>query len=146
MSAKQMAKPQVVNSALASEMGRTDIDAGVVAKIASLAVREVEGVHHVAPFGASQALEKMASSLTGDELRSLGVKVEVGAVETAVDVRIVVNYGTSIPKLADALRKNVAERLDRMTGLACKEINIEVVDLWFAEDDKPKAVEAPRVR
>lgn len=126
------------------ENGSVRIDPGVVSKIAGLAIREVDGVYALASYGAGQAITNLAQSLRGDELKDLGVRVEVGLLEAAVDCRIVTEYGASIPDVADALRKNLSGRIQEMTGLKVKEINIEVVDLHFDEDDVPAA--SPRVR
>lgn len=129
--------------ALAGEGGGTVIDSGVIAKIAGVAIREVDGVHKLAAYGTGQAIENLARSLGRRPFRSLGVNVEVGQVECAVDCRIVVTYGYAIPKLAAAVRKNVASRLTEMTGLTVKEVNIEVVDLYFEGGEDNEATEVP---
>jgi uncharacterized alkaline shock family protein YloU len=72
------------------------------------------------------------------------VTVEVGEREAAVDLRLTVEYGASIPDLAVAVRANVIERLQSMTGLRVKEVNIDVADLYFAEDEATST--APRVQ
>ena len=73
--------------------------------------------------------------------------VEVGKVEAAVDVRIVTDYGAAIPKVAEAIRTNIAHRIETMTGLKVKEINIDVVDLYFEADERSTEIAVdPRVR
>lgn len=130
-----------------SELGSTRIHQAVVAKIAGLAVREVDGVHELVPWGTGQRISSLAHTLTGDEMRDLGVAVEVGEIEAAVDCRIVTEYGVSIPRVAAEIQRNVCERVEQMTGLKVKEINIEVVDLYFESDGKQRpAGEEPRVR
>ncbi len=124
---------------LVSEGGSTTVQPHVVAKIAGLAVREVDGVHNLVPFGTGQAISSIARAVTGNQMRDLGVSVEVGKVEAAVDVRIVTNYGTSIPLIASAIRENVHRRISEMTGLRVTECNIEVVDLWFDDQDEEPA-------
>lgn len=124
-----------------SDKGLTRISENVVAKIAGLAVREVDGVRELVPFGAGQTISSIANQIRGGDMKDLGVHVEVGKVEVAVDVRIISDYGTSIPKISDAIRENLDERIKTMTGLRLKEVNIEVVDLYFPEEHVP--VEAP---
>ena len=75
---------------LLGESGKTKIASDVVAKIAGLAIREVEGVHALVPFGAGQTLSSVAQSLGVSERKDMGVHVEVGSVEAAVDMRVVV--------------------------------------------------------
>lgn len=123
---------------LESDLGTTTIQPHVVAKIAGLAVREVEGVRALVPFGTGQALSNLAASVTGAEMRDLGVSVEVGSIEAAIDVRIVCTYGASIPQVSASIRENVAERIHAMTGLEVTEVNIEVADLYFEEDKAPQ--------
>ncbi len=116
--------------------GRTIIRNQVVAKIAGLAVREIDGVHRLVPFGAGQSVERIARTVTGAAMRDIGVQVEVGEKEAAVDVRIITDYGASIPAVGDAIRRNVADRVGSMTGLKIVQVNIDVVDLFFLEDDE----------
>lgn len=126
---------------IVSEHGQTKISEEVVGKIAGLAVREVNGVRSLVPFGAGQTLSSLANQIRGNDMKDLGVHVEVGSVEVAVDVRIVSDYGISIPRIAEQIRENLAARITEMTGLKLKEVNIEVVDLYFPEDQQ---VEPPR--
>ena len=128
---------------LNNQGGRTIVMESVVAKIAGLAVREVSGVHNLVPYGAGQAITSFARNIRGNDMRELGVHVEVGSVEAAVDVRIVAEYGASIPEIAANIRENVITRVGGMTGLRVKEINIEVVDLYFSE---PQAITVPTGR
>ena len=121
---------------LDSQGGRTIVMESVVAKIAGLAVREVPGVHNLVPYGAGQAITSFARNIRGSDMRELGVHVEVGTIEAAVDVRIVAEYGACIPDIATSIRENVTARVGEMTGLRVKEINIEVVDLYFDEPER----------
>jgi uncharacterized alkaline shock family protein YloU len=144
--AERAAQEEENASVLESEDGRTIIQNEVVAKIAGMAIREVEGVHSLAPFGAGQAFGRFTRRVTGKQMRDLGVHVEMGKVEVAVDTRIIVTYGYSIIDTAREIRESVKERLVQMTGLKVVEINIEVVDLNFPsesqqEEEKPE----PRV-
>ncbi len=80
-----------------------------------------------------------------------GVKVEVGEKQAAVDVDIVVEYGTLILDTAKKIRIHVTDAVETMTGLEVVEINIKVLDVYVpgdddsADDDKEKgAPEKPR--
>lgn len=80
-------------------------------------------------------------------MRDLGVHVEVGSVEVAVDMRIITEYGVSIPKVAEAARERVTRRVEEMTGLKVAEITLEVVDLYFPGDtEAPEIATTSRVR
>jgi len=122
----------------ASEIGSTVIADAVVTKVAGIAAREVPGVHDLGG-GATRALGSVTHRVgLGDE-RTQGVSVEVGETEAAVDLTLVVDYGESIPQVADAIRENVIKRVEGITGLKVTEVNIAVNDLYFPGDEQPTA-------
>jgi len=121
---------------LQTEKGSTTIADTVVTKVASIAAREVGGVFELGG-GTARAVGSVASLVGIGDQRSQGVSVEVGESEAAVDLTIVVEYGESIPKLAQQIRENVTRRIEGITGLAVTEVNVEVNDLHFAGDDQP---------
>ncbi len=123
--------------------GTTKIADSVVSRIAGLAAREVPGVHDLTTTGIGSAFGNIAGRVTGQDQADRGVAVQVGDVECIVDLNIVVDYEASIPRVAEALRRNVNGRIKGMTGLDTKEININVADLYFAGQEQ---VEQPPVR
>ncbi len=134
---------------ISSQQGKTIIADIVVAKIAGIAAREIEGVHELLPQSVGDRLAGLAQRVTGTEARAQGVAVEVGEREAAIDLKIVVDYGVNIPQVADAVRRNIINRVRAMTGLIVKEVNIEVNDLYFPEDaqkDAQTTPERPRVQ
>ena len=133
---------------LTTEHGRTTIADVVVAKIAALAAREVTGVHELPPQGAGGAIAGLAQRVTGgSDPRTQGVAVEVGEREAAVDLRLTVDYEVSIAQVAEAVRQNVIARVQGMTGLVVREVNIAVDDLFFPDDaPPPPPPTAPRVQ
>lgn len=125
--------------------GRTTIADGVVEKIAGLAARDVLGVHAMGAgmsrtFGAVR--DKVPGS--GKSQAARGVKAEVGEVQTALDLELVVDYGVSIADVARAVRQNVVSAVERMTSLEVVEVNIAVsdVNLPDEEEDEPE----PRIQ
>ena len=130
------------NEKLSSELGSTTIADAVVTKIASIAAREVGGVHDLGG-GTARTIGGLTRSVgIGDE-RMQGVAVEVGEREAAVDLTVVVEYGESIPEIANALRENITRRIEGMTGLTVTEVNSAVNDLYFPGDEA--AAEPARV-
>jgi uncharacterized alkaline shock family protein YloU len=55
------------------------------------------------------------------------------------------DYGVSIPQVAEAVRRNIISRLEAMTGLNVKEVNIDVTDLYFPEEEPQTQQIEPRV-
>jgi uncharacterized alkaline shock family protein YloU len=64
------------------------------------------------------------------------VTVEVGEEETAIDLTMAVEYGQSIPRLTDAVRRNVINRVENLAGLRVNEVNITVNDVQIP-DERP---------
>ncbi|MET4923951.1 Asp23/Gls24 family envelope stress response protein [Streptomyces sp. PSRA5] len=122
-----------------SVRGRTTIADGVVEKIAGLAARDVLGVHAMGS-GMSRTFGAVRDRVPGGTKSvSRGVKAEVGEVQTALDLEIVVDYGVSIADVARDVRENVISAVERMTGLEVVEVNIAVSDVKLPdeEDDEP---------
>ncbi len=131
------------NEPLSSELGSTTIADAVVTKIASIAAREVRGVHDLGG-GTARAIGGVTRSVgIGLDERMQGVAVELGEREAAVDLTVIVEYGESIPQIAKTLRENITRRIEGMTGLTVTEVNIAVNDLYFPGDEA--AAEPARV-
>ena len=133
----------VVNHETATK-GKTTIASGVVAKIVGIAAREIDGVKDVVSTGAGAAISGLATRVTRGDTRSQGVSVEVGEREAAASINIVVYYGVSIPQVAEAVRRNIIDRVEAMTGLTVISVDIAVNDLYFPEDEEP--AERPHVQ
>lgn len=121
---------------LQTEKGTTTIANSVVAKIAGLAAREVDGVHDLKSADAGGTMSDIATRVTGGDERGSGVKVEVGEREAAIDLGMTVQYEVNIPRVAEAVRQNIMQRVQSMTGLTVTEVNITVSDLFFPEDEQ----------
>jgi uncharacterized alkaline shock family protein YloU len=122
------------SSALVSAQGKTTIADTVVSKIAGIATRDVSGVHAVGG-GTSRAVGALRERIPGARVNhSQGVSVEVGEKQAAVDVDIVAEYGVSIADLAQGIRRNVIESVERMTGLQVTEVNVTVHDIFLADE------------
>jgi uncharacterized alkaline shock family protein YloU len=133
-STKQM--EQASGSHLATEHGKTSIADAVVSKVAGVATREISGVHDMGSgtaraFGALREKIPVGSSTPSP---SRGVNVEVGERQAAIDLDVVVDYGVSIVDVANAIRRNVVQRVEGMTGLEVTEVNIAVDDVWLGDE------------
>ena len=120
------------SSPLQTEHGSTIISDSVVSKIAGIAAQEVEGIRMGS--GASQAVGGILGSITGGS-QTQGVSVEVGQEEAAVDLTLTAEYGKSIPQLAEAVRRNVINRVESLVGLRVTEVNITVSNVFFPQEE-----------
>ena len=148
-------RTQQQDSPLQTERGGTRIEDSVVSKIAGIAAQEVDGVRMGG--GTQQAIGGILSSVTGGNAgqdraskgrssgsQSRGVSVEVGEVEAAIDVTLTVEYGKSIPQIAQAVRQNVINRVENLVGLNVTDVNVAVNDVFFPEQERQQEQEQRR--
>ena len=120
---------------LQTDKGQTTIADPVVTKVAGIAAREVGGVHALGG-GVARAISAVSERLSVGDTTAQGVSVEVGEKEAAVDLTVVVDYGESIPRVAQSIRENVIRRIEGITGLTVTEVNVAVNDLYLPGDDQ----------
>jgi uncharacterized alkaline shock family protein YloU len=107
--------------------GTTRVARWVVARIASLAAREVPGVHQVLSHVAD--VDPATEPAHGTDDRQRRVAADLGTGRTAIRLDLVTEYGESIPAIAQAVRHTVTKRIQDLTGLEVTEVNITVDDI-----------------
>ena len=112
------------------EAGIIRISDDVVATIAGLAAIETIGISAMSG-GISEGLAKRLSGRNSQK----GVSVEVGQVEAAIDLRVIVHYGSQIHNVCRDLQNNVRDAIENMTGLRVIEVNVKVEGVHFKEDE-----------
>jgi uncharacterized alkaline shock family protein YloU len=130
-----MSEESSQGSPLKSEMGTTTVSNAVVSQIAGIAAQEVEEAQMGGGGGAVGGLLQSVTGGSGNNF-SRGVTVEVGEEETAIDLTLTVAYGQSIPRVSDAVRRNVISRVETLTGLRVNEVNIRVNDVQIPEEQQ----------
>ncbi len=72
------------------------------------------------------------------------MKVELTEEGINIDVYCILNFGSSIPKVAQELQTNIRQSLKTMTQLDISEINIHVVGIHMDEkEDKENKTPRP---
>ena len=118
----------------AHSLGKTTIAAAVVQKIAGIAAKEIDGIDSLGG-SVSRAFGAIRERIPGGGASAAqGVSVEVGEKQAAVDLDLVVEYGTSITEITQAVRRNVISAVEHMTGLEVIEVNISVHDIVLPTD------------
>lgn len=112
-------------------MGTLRIANEVVAVIAGLAATEVAGV-----AGMSGGIVGGIAEILGKKNLSKGVKVEVGEKEAAVDLYLIMEYGSYIPQVAENVQNNVKKSIENMTGLTVVEVNVYIQGVRFQQEEK----------
>ncbi|WP_409341104.1 Asp23/Gls24 family envelope stress response protein [Paenibacillus sp. MBLB4367] len=112
------------------QTGLIRISDDVVATIAGLAALDTPGI-----AGMSGGIsEGLAKRLSGKNVQK-GVSVEVGQLEAAINLRVIVHYGSQIQDVCQALQLNVREAIENMTGLNVIEVNVKVEGVAFREEE-----------
>lgn len=123
---------------LHSDLGTTTIQDAAVLALVNVAVQEVENVYPShggtrLPGDNSPTVGEFLGSVTGGMNRSRGTSVDVGERQAAVDLTLNVAYGQPIAQITDAVRQNVIQRVESLTGLEVTEVNITVNDVTFPD-------------
>lgn len=109
-----------------TDLGKIEISPEVIEVIASLAALEVVGVSGMHGNFATGVVEKISGKNRGK-----GVKVDLTDDGIIIDVQLHMNFGVSIPEVAQEVQDNISQTLKRMTALDIREINIHVVGIQF---------------
>jgi uncharacterized alkaline shock family protein YloU len=131
-------KARSAQSPLQSDRGTTTIQDGVVSSIAATAVEETDGIDPShggtrLPADTSPTVGEFVGRISGGVGRTRGISVQVGEGQAALDLTVNVLYGRPIHQVTEALRQNVINRVENLTGLQVTEVNITVNDVTFPE-------------
>ena len=122
------------NTNMHNNIGSVRIADEVVEVIAGMAASEVEGVAEMS----GGFVGDIANMLTRGKNVSKGIKVEVGEKEASVDLFLAVEYGVSIPEVAQKVQEAVKEAIEGMTGLKVLEINVHIQGIAFKHPAETK--------
>jgi len=110
-------------------LGKVEIAPEVIEVITGIAASEVEGISSMRGSFASDVVEKF-----GRKSHSKGVKVELTNHEIIIDLYVVIDFGVSIPKVAEKLQTNIRQTLMNMIALEVSEINVHVVGIQMEQE------------
>ena len=103
-----------------TEYGEIFISPKVVAKTAGIAACESFGVVGMAAVNIANGLTTL---LTGEDLTK-GISVEIVDNEIKIDLHIIVAFSVNVMACADNVIENVKYKVEELTELKIKEINI----------------------
>jgi uncharacterized alkaline shock family protein YloU len=112
------------------ESGTIRIANEVVRIIAGIAASEVKGI-----IGMSGGVADGFAELLMKKNLAKGVKVEVGERQVAVDLFVIVEYGSKIPEIAYLVQENVKRAVESMTGLEVIEVNVHIQGVEFRNEE-----------
>ncbi|HLR66417.1 Asp23/Gls24 family envelope stress response protein [Virgibacillus alimentarius] len=111
-------------------LGNVEIAPEVIEVITGIAASEVEGVSSMRGNFATGVVERF-----GKKSHTKGVKVELTESGILIDLYVVLNFGVSIPEVAQKLQTNIRQTLKNMTALEIAEINVHVVGIQMEDTE-----------
>ena len=108
----------------------------VVATIAGLAATEVDGVASM-----SSPSSGFADMFTRKNTRNFtkGVRIDLEGNKVAVDITIVVDYGSPVPDVARSIQENVKKAIETMSGLDVRSVDVHVSGISFEREQRANA-------
>ncbi|CAG9623177.1 Asp23/Gls24 family envelope stress response protein [Sutcliffiella rhizosphaerae] len=119
-----------------NSLGKVEIAPEVIEVIAGIAASEVDGVSQMRGNFAAGVAERL-----GKKNHGKGVKVDLSEEGIKVDVFCVMQFGISIPTVAQKVQDNIRQALLNMTALEVEEVNIHVVGVQFETQKNEVEVE-----
>lgn len=116
-----------------SSMGKVEIAPEVIEVITGIATSEVEGLSSMRGNLATGVVERF-----GKTAHNKGVKVELTETGILIDIYVVLNFGVSIPAVAQKLQTNIQQALKNMTALEVDEVNVHVVGVEMEPNSTSK--------
>lgn len=106
-----------------TDYGLIKIHKNVIAEIASMAAKEVDGVSRIS----MDLFTKAINTLTKGKIARYPAKIDFKENnEVEICVSIIVNYGINIPEVAARVQENIKKAVEKMTGLYPVDIHIKV--------------------
>ena len=109
-----------------SKIGTVKIANDVVATIVGLAATEVEGI-----AGMSGGIAGGIAEMLGRKNLTKGVKIDAGETDVTVDIFVIMDFGVTLPAVAQAAQENVKKAIETMTGLNVASVNVHIQGVIF---------------
>ena len=110
--------------------GNIKISDEVIATIASVATKEVEGVS-----GLSLSIAEELTSKFVKKNSNKAIKVTETDDNLTIDISVVVKYGVRIPDVSWEVQENVKKSVESMSGLTVSKVNIIVSGVEFEKSE-----------
>lgn len=113
-----------------SRLGKVEVSPTAIASIASQAVLECYGVVGMASKDLASGLVEILQPAS----HRRGVDVHINDDQIAVDLYVVIEYGTRISVVAQNIQSAVAYALEKALDVPVEAVNVHVQDLRVSED------------
>ena len=113
------------------ETGNLKISEDVVASIATIAAKEVEGVAEL-----SSAPTNLKGLFKSKPVKT-AVEVDLNDDVAIIDIYLKIKYGAKVQPVSSEIQKKVKDSVQNMTGIAVSKVNIHISGISI-EDKKQK--------
>lgn len=103
------------------ENGNVLISEEVIASIAALAVRDVEGV-----YGLTGSSNFDLSEIIGRKNLRRGIRVLIDGEKVEISCNLVVKFGATVMEVAQKVQEAIADEVTAMTGVKPTAVNVNV--------------------
>lgn len=103
------------------ENGNVLISEEVIASIAALAVRDVDGV-----YGLTGSTNFDISDIIGKKNLRKGIRVVIDGETVEISCNLVVKFGATVMEVAQKVQEAIADEVTAMTGVKPKLVNVNV--------------------
>lgn len=103
------------------ENGNVLISEEVIASIAALAVRDVDGV-----YGLTGSSNFDLSEIIGRKNLRKGIRVVIEGEKPEISCNLVVKFGASVMDVAQKVQEKIADEVTAMTGVKPSSVNVNV--------------------
>ncbi|MCW6701430.1 Asp23/Gls24 family envelope stress response protein [Anaerococcus sp. NML200537] len=116
------------------EESKLIIEDKVVAKIARIAINQVDGILEMK----GNIADSIGSFFGSSDRRTAGVNVEVGEREAKINLDVIIEYGKNAREIFNNIQRVVSSNVREMTGLEVVTINVDVVDVLTRKEYQEK--------
>ncbi|MCW6677684.1 Asp23/Gls24 family envelope stress response protein [Anaerococcus sp. NML200574] len=116
------------------EESKLIIEDKVVAKIARIAINQVDGILEMK----GNIADSIGSFFGSSDRRTAGVNVEVGEREVKINLDVIIEYGKNAREIFNNIQRVVSSNVREMTGLEVVTINVDVVDVLTRKEYQEK--------
>lgn len=117
-------------------LGTVQIAPEVIEVIIGIAARKVDGVYSM-----RGTLANNFSELFGRQSRGKGVRLNQDEQGLKVDVYAYLNYGVSVPKVAEQIQEKVKQQVMFMTNLTLDQVDVHVQGVVPEKNDGQPAID-----
>lgn len=116
------------------EESKLIIEDKVVAKIARIAINNVDGILEMK----GNIADSIGSFFGSNDRKTAGVNVEVGEREAKINLDVIIEYGKNARQIFNDIQKAVGQNVKEMTGLDVVTVNVDVVDVLTRQEYQEK--------